>query len=365
MVSNRKTTREFVYEKLESNLRKKILSSKIDFEKPIMGEMELCERYQISRKSVRKALNNLANENLLIKVQGKGTFAVPPDIRIQAMTTKELNIMLVIPWFYMTSSEYNEKLIDGVSNYTAKAGHKLEYSDHEVNIKEIVSSHKKGKLDGIIWGHPDNASRETVKKIIMENIPVVAINRKITNCHSVSCDTMAELEETMSFLYEFGHRKIAFVNRSIKNQTHNARKEAFFDISKSYGLKNISELYVETDLQELLKALSKLFKAASPTALIVGGYMMLGGVLNFCRKNKINLPKDLSLISINDGYMARNYTTPVSAFTEPREKIGKQAIQHLEDVIAGRVQEETNITLKGELIIRKSCGLPRRRNLEL
>lgn len=41
---------------------------------PIPSEMELAVRYEVSQGTVRKAIDELATENLLIRQQGKGTF---------------------------------------------------------------------------------------------------------------------------------------------------------------------------------------------------------------------------------------------------------------------------------------------------
>jgi GntR family transcriptional regulator len=41
---------------------------------PIPSEMELAARYEVSQGTVRKAIDELATENLLIRHQGKGTF---------------------------------------------------------------------------------------------------------------------------------------------------------------------------------------------------------------------------------------------------------------------------------------------------
>ena len=41
---------------------------------PIPSEMELAARYEVSQGTVRKAVDELATENLLIRHQGKGTF---------------------------------------------------------------------------------------------------------------------------------------------------------------------------------------------------------------------------------------------------------------------------------------------------
>ena len=41
---------------------------------PIPSEMELASRFQVSQGTVRKAIDELSTENLLLRRQGKGTF---------------------------------------------------------------------------------------------------------------------------------------------------------------------------------------------------------------------------------------------------------------------------------------------------
>ena len=41
---------------------------------PLPSEIELAGRYSVSQGTVRKAMSELADENLLIRFQGKGTF---------------------------------------------------------------------------------------------------------------------------------------------------------------------------------------------------------------------------------------------------------------------------------------------------
>jgi GntR family transcriptional regulator len=55
----------------------------------IPSESELCDTYQISRTTVRKALNDLIHEGLLYTVQGKGTFVSNRKLRsFWAQTTR-------------------------------------------------------------------------------------------------------------------------------------------------------------------------------------------------------------------------------------------------------------------------------------
>lgn len=58
---------------------KKAIIKKIDMEEyasdqPIPSERELIDKYQISRITVRKAIDELVNEGYLYKIQGKGTY---------------------------------------------------------------------------------------------------------------------------------------------------------------------------------------------------------------------------------------------------------------------------------------------------
>ncbi|WP_445486789.1 GntR family transcriptional regulator [Niallia sp. 03133] len=47
---------------------------------PISSEREFSEKYDISRMTVRQAINNLVNEGILVRKRGKGTFVAEPKV---------------------------------------------------------------------------------------------------------------------------------------------------------------------------------------------------------------------------------------------------------------------------------------------
>jgi len=75
------------YYQLKEALRELIANAQPD--QLIPSEAELCDAYQISRTTVRKALNDLLHEGLLYTVQGKGTFVSNQKLRsFWAQTTR-------------------------------------------------------------------------------------------------------------------------------------------------------------------------------------------------------------------------------------------------------------------------------------
>jgi GntR family transcriptional regulator len=63
------------YQEIAEYLRRLIAASRPGDRLP--SEAELCERFGVSRMTVRQALQMLANEHLLVRRRGEGTFAAP------------------------------------------------------------------------------------------------------------------------------------------------------------------------------------------------------------------------------------------------------------------------------------------------
>ena len=69
------------YYQLRETLREQI--EVLQAGQPIPSENELCLAHDVSRITVRKALNDLIHQGLLYTVQGKGTFVSPHKFRVQ------------------------------------------------------------------------------------------------------------------------------------------------------------------------------------------------------------------------------------------------------------------------------------------
>ena len=71
------------YEKIAFDIKEDILSEKYKSNEQLPFEKELCEKYNVSKMTVKKALDLLVNDGLIIKRRGSGTF-------VKDITEKEI-----------------------------------------------------------------------------------------------------------------------------------------------------------------------------------------------------------------------------------------------------------------------------------
>jgi GntR family transcriptional regulator len=69
------------YEQLAADLREAIMSGRYSAEERLPTEAELVATSGFSRQTVRRAFQELANEGMIYRVRGRGTFVLPHDSR--------------------------------------------------------------------------------------------------------------------------------------------------------------------------------------------------------------------------------------------------------------------------------------------
>ena len=75
-----------LYHQLTEKLRENIENEEWIPNSLVPSETQLCEKYKVSRGTVRQALSQLVREGLLYRKQGKGTFVAEPKV------TQQLNL---------------------------------------------------------------------------------------------------------------------------------------------------------------------------------------------------------------------------------------------------------------------------------
>lgn len=362
MFMMQKETETNVYSSLEKNLRDNILCGVIDYKKPIRGENELAKKYGISRKSVRKAIDNLAKQGLLIKKKGAGTFVIPPGRRVRKPQGIFLKIIFVSPYYENArESEFEQSLFDGAEEYCVRCGHRLEFSGMKLSVEDISRSFILGEISGLIWNLPPlDICGKTIEALKKAGVPQITIQRECGDVSSVFSDSGKALSDCLGFLKSIGHRKITFVNWDTMTTTSLERKEAYLKSMKMLGLDGVKYYLSPSTYSDAGKfnAIAKMKNP--PTAIVLGGHGFLPPFLAWADGNSVRVPQDISLICLDDSTLARISRPSISVYCEPRNEMGKRAVQLLEDSIWNRVLPGEKTRISGNLIMRESCALPRK-----
>lgn len=68
-----------LYEQVRLQIQKQLSQHRWDINQPIPTETELSEEYKVSIGTIRKAIERLVDDGILVKMQGRGTFVKHPD----------------------------------------------------------------------------------------------------------------------------------------------------------------------------------------------------------------------------------------------------------------------------------------------
>ncbi len=170
----------------------------------------------------------------------------------------------------------------------------------------------------------------------------------------IDLDNEKSINILMQRLYDFGHRKIGFLNVHQSLNYAFQRKKAYEEFHKNKNMK-IHPNYYQESLEHMtstgLKLAKKLLDLKSPpTAIICSLDKYFIGCLQECQKRGMKIPKDISIVGYNDqdNYLSSQNLTFIS---HPLTKMGKMTVKMLEEMDKGVKPE--NLTQLIEPILHK------------
>ncbi|MDQ0917029.1 GntR family transcriptional regulator [Paenibacillus sp. V4I5] len=235
-----------LYKQIQQSIKEKITSGELRSGDRVPSEQEIMEAYRVSKITVKNALIALADEGLVIRIQGKGTF-VSPNL-LSSNANKPIApqgpagnfIGLVIPTM---KTKVIQKLVDNIEYFLKEAGYQLllhitrESSLEESRaIRNLTDAGVKGI---IVFPTEDEKYSETLLRLSLDNYPFVFIDRFLRNIdtYQIVSDNFGGAYEMVSYLLNLGHRRIALISPENTNTTIEDRtlgfEKAYIDLGIS------------------------------------------------------------------------------------------------------------------------------------
>ena len=217
----------FLYKKVYSDLKGKIISRQFPPNAKLPKEKELCETYQVSMITVKKALELLAEEKRIVRVPGKGTFVAEEPTgqgKTEECSEEDKNrqqakgrtgLIGVILEYAMPS--FGIDLMFELDRAAREAGYRIcvrfSYSDRERESQEIEFLMSLGVEGLIILPCHGSYYNTALLKLVIDKFPVVVLDKKLEGIQvsSIRTDNRDAIYRLIDYLGDQGKRRIGII----------------------------------------------------------------------------------------------------------------------------------------------------------
>ncbi|MGB7340392.1 MAG: GntR family transcriptional regulator [Phototrophicaceae bacterium] len=363
---------------LHNTLRQLIVSGRWQQGDRIPSEPQLAQHLEISRSTVRIALQKIEVEGLITRAAGRGTF-------VSYNPTEHINTGFI---GYVTRSFHNEihrVLLSSVETELRSEGYNIIFSNAENNEEEVsvLEQLLHDNIRGLVlWANANitEGQRAILREYQARNIPIVYIDRFVDGVLTdfVGCDNRGGTQALMEHLIELGHDHIVYLKHNTDNlYPVDERYSTYKSIIEAHNLyhydvwkvnsPNRDEFY-ETDIFQLLddedaifnQQITRLIEETNPkpTAIICVNDALAILTMRAIRTMGLNVPQDISVVGFDDLSLAAYLDTPLTTASQNAHQIGVEAAKILLERLDGSTKNHQHITVPTRLQIRMSTSTP-------
>jgi LacI family fructose operon transcriptional repressor len=212
---------------------------------------------------------------------------------------------------------------------------------------------------GIILS-PTRQSADDFSEIAKLDIPMVVIDRRVrdVDVDGVILDSVEAAHRIVSHLLADGHRRIGAMF-GIGSTTGRERREGYLRALEEYGLKPLLELvsFVNAKEEEGYKMTKRLLSLPEPSdAIFTSNALLSAGAFRALRESGLAIPDEIAFASFDETTWTTLVEPSVTVIKQPTYEIGQTATELLLKRIEDPDRPTREVILKGELIVRRSCG---------
>jgi LacI family transcriptional regulator len=175
---------------------------------------------------------------------------------------------------------------------------------------------------------------------------------------SIRLDHVESTREVVRYLYQLGHRRIAFAGGRPGIRSYVARLAAFTGALRDLGLEPAAVVDGNQDVEGGYQAARKLASLKpGPTAVIaVNDYAALG-VIRGLHESGLRVPEDVSVSGFDRTALAGYLVPSLTTVDLHRERIGRTAAEALHETIASGGAVVGEFLIPSELVLGESTAL--------
>lgn len=361
---------------LRTQMRQLILSGRWAPGGAVPSENQLAKNLNISRTTVRLALQQLELEGLIARVPGKGTF-------VAHRSGDAGNHLIAFVTCGFDDAEALD-LLKGAELEARANGYGIVFS-HVRNTRDEIPVLKRLQEDGtagaLLWPNLDEsmAAQRRLDGYQQIQLPLVLIDRDIPGLERdyVTSDNIAGARALMLHLIELGHQRIVFLCHPLMTLRPVAdRYRAYQDVMQEAGLTPEAPWLIGQEGRETVghQALRASLDSNSlefqqikdhilntpvrPTAIVAVNDYVAVLAMRVLKFLNIKVPETVSITGFDDIDLAVHLETPLTTVAQDHSAISRLAARVLIDRLQGDTQPARMEVVPVGLRLRSSTTVP-------
>lgn len=311
----------------------------------------------VSVATVSKALNNhndiseAKREEIKKKAKEMGYF---PNISARALKTNRtysIGVLFVDEARSGLTHDYFLEVLESFKVTAEKKGYDITFLNCNKSRSNRLSYLEHARFrgfDGVVIACIDFSDPE-VMELVESDIPVVTIDHLFNNRISIVSDNIKGMRDLLTYIYNQGHRKIAYIH-GMESAVTSSRLSSFYKTAEELGLVIPDEYVKEAgyrDTDMTAKRTRELLDLKEPPTCIIfpDDYAAFGGI-NAIKKRGLRIPQDISVAGYDGIRVARQIEPAITTLAQNTKKLGRYAAEKLIGLI-----EKPKTTLIEQVIV--------------
>lgn len=301
---------------------------------------DIARRCGVSVATVSKALNDhkdigeSTKEHIRTVAKEMGYF---PNAAAQALKTNRsynIGVLFADEAHSGLTHDYFNHVLDAFKRAVEHHGYDITFININSKMSYLEHARYRG-FDGVVIACTDFSDPDVIE-LINSEIPVVTIDHLFNNRIAVLSDNVSGMSALLTYVYEKGHRKIAYIHGA-KSMVTDTRLASFYRTAADLGLE-IPDEYV---LEAAYRSTSASYEATNhlldlpnpPTCILYPDDFACFGGIKALRERELKIGKDISIAGYDGISLGRRITPRLTTIRQDTTAIGSRAAEALIELI--------------------------------
>ena len=339
----------------------------------VVSIKDVSARCGVSVATVSKSLNDHSDiavatkENVRKIAREMGYFPNSSARALKTNRTYNLGVLFVDDAQSGLTHEYFAHVLDSFKVEAEKNGYDITFISKHTGQKNMsYYEHSKYRgVDGVVIACIDFTDPQ-VTELIQGELPVVTIDHVFNNRTAIISDNIKGMRDLITYIYQMGHRKIAYIHGADSSVTQN-RVGSFYKTLGELGVSVLDE-YVKSGVYHDPDTTGRLTRELlelkdRPTCIIFPDDFSCIGGINVIKELGLRIPEDISIAGYDGITLTQVLDPKLTTLQQDTKALGRSAAEKLIALIENpKATIIERVVVEGIVIPGRSVGFPKERN---